>query len=69
MTNPKDRLTGAIHVYGGDFVHQPRSQWGPGKVEERPYDIDEALQQFTDANATGRRDGVNVVTSDSPFTQ
>ncbi len=50
VTNPKDRLTAAIHVYGGDFVHQPRSQWGPGKVEERPYDIDEALQQFTEAN-------------------
>ena len=50
VANPADRLTGAIHVYGGDFVHQPRSQWGPGKVEERPYDIDEALQQFTEAN-------------------
>jgi predicted metal-dependent enzyme (double-stranded beta helix superfamily) len=50
VTNPKDRLTGAIHVYGGDFVHQPRSQWGPGAVEERPYDIDQALEQFTAAN-------------------
>ena len=58
-----DRLTGAIHVYGGDFVNQPRSQWGPGKVEERPYDIDEALRQFTDANEDWpTRDGVNVVT-------
>ena len=51
VTNPKDRLTGAIHVYGGDFVNQPRSQWGPGKVEERPYDMDEAVRRFTDANA------------------
>jgi predicted metal-dependent enzyme (double-stranded beta helix superfamily) len=51
VTNPRDRLTGAIHVYGGDFVRQPRSQWGPGTVEERPYDIDEAQKQFTDANA------------------
>ena len=35
---------GAIHVYGGDFINQPRSQWGPGPLEERPYDTDEALR-------------------------
>jgi predicted metal-dependent enzyme (double-stranded beta helix superfamily) len=51
VTNPTDRLTGAIHVYGGDFVNEPRSQWGPGPEEERPYDMDVALQQFAEANA------------------
>lgn len=51
VSNPKDRLTGAIHVYGGDFVNQPRRQWGPGRREERPFDIDQARQQFADANA------------------
>jgi predicted metal-dependent enzyme (double-stranded beta helix superfamily) len=50
VANPCDRLTGAIHVYGGDFVAQPRSQWGPGPVEERPYDLDEARRQFAEAN-------------------
>lgn len=50
VTNPTDGLTGAIHVYGGDFVTQPRSQWGPGPVEERPYDIEYARRQFADAN-------------------
>jgi predicted metal-dependent enzyme (double-stranded beta helix superfamily) len=49
--NPHRRLTGAIHVYGGDFVNHPRSQWGPGPVEERPYDFDEARRQFSEANA------------------
>ncbi|HEX5614250.1 MAG TPA: hypothetical protein VFZ83_03760, partial [Acidimicrobiia bacterium] len=44
-------LTAAIHVYGGDFVNQPRSQWGPGPLEERPYDIALAHQRFADANA------------------
>ena len=44
VTNPRDRLTGAIHVYGGDFANQPRSQWGPGPLEERPYDIVETRQ-------------------------
>ena len=28
VANPGRKLTGAIHVYGGDFVNQPRSQWG-----------------------------------------
>ena len=51
VTNPLDHLTGAIHVYGGDLVAQPRSQWGPGERTERPYDFAEANQQFADANA------------------
>jgi predicted metal-dependent enzyme (double-stranded beta helix superfamily) len=50
VTNPLGRLTGAIHVYGGDFVNEPRSQWGPGPREERPFDLDEANRQFTEAN-------------------
>jgi len=54
VANPTDRLTGALHVYGGDFVNQPRSQWGPGPVEERPYDFDGARQHFADANAAWR---------------
>lgn len=49
--NPRDTLTAAIHVYGGDFVNQPRSQWGPGPREERPFDLAQARQQFADANA------------------
>jgi predicted metal-dependent enzyme (double-stranded beta helix superfamily) len=54
VSNPLTRLTGAIHVYGGDFVNQPRSQWGPGPVDERPYDMDEARRQFAEANARWR---------------
>ena len=50
VANPLDRLTGAIHVYGGDFVHQPRSQWGPGPREERPYDMDDLTRRFSEAN-------------------
>jgi predicted metal-dependent enzyme (double-stranded beta helix superfamily) len=51
VTNPLDRITGAIHVYGGDFISQPRSQWGPGPLEERPYDLDLLQAQFAEANA------------------
>jgi predicted metal-dependent enzyme (double-stranded beta helix superfamily) len=54
VTNPLGRLTGAIHVYAGDFVNEPRSQWGPGPVEERPYDIEAARRQFAEANDAWR---------------
>jgi predicted metal-dependent enzyme (double-stranded beta helix superfamily) len=50
VSNPADRLTGAIHVYGGDFVNQPRSQWGPGERVEQPYDMTQFIRQFDDAN-------------------
>jgi len=50
VANPLERLTGAIHVYGGDFVNQPRSQWGPGPREERPYDMDLLRREFAEAN-------------------
>jgi predicted metal-dependent enzyme (double-stranded beta helix superfamily) len=46
VTNPRDGLTGALHVYGGDFFDTPRSQWGPGPREERAWDIDDARRQF-----------------------
>jgi predicted metal-dependent enzyme (double-stranded beta helix superfamily) len=54
VSNTTRKLTGAIHVYGGDFVNQPRSQWGPGPVEERPYDMSEAERQFVEANQAWR---------------
>ena len=50
MTNPLDRLTGAIHVYGGDFFTMPRSEWTPETFEERPYDIEHTLRLFEEAN-------------------
>jgi len=50
VANPGGVLTGAIHVYGGDFVNQPRRQWGPGDDVERPFDLDGALAQFHAAN-------------------
>lgn len=46
VTNPLDRLTGAIHVYTGDFVHEPRSQWGPGEQVEQAFDLDYVQSLF-----------------------
>jgi predicted metal-dependent enzyme (double-stranded beta helix superfamily) len=50
VANPNDRLTGAIHIYGGDFVNEPRSQWDPASLEERPYDLAATMEEFAAAN-------------------
>ncbi len=52
VDNPMARFTGAIHVYGGDFVNQPRSQWDPETLEEQPYDAARVRRVFDDANAS-----------------
>ena len=50
VTNPLDRITAAIHVYGGDFFAVPRSEWDPQTLEERPFDIEHAKEVFAEAN-------------------
>lgn len=50
VANPERRLTGAIHVYGGDFVNDPRSQWTADLCEERPYGMEATRRQFAEAN-------------------
>ena len=54
VSNPHSGLTGAIHIYGGDFVDQPRSQWGPGERTERPHDLQHTFRQFAEANEAWR---------------
>lgn len=51
VTNPLARLTGAIHVYGGDFYAVARSEWDPETLLERPYDMEKNLRLFVEANA------------------
>jgi predicted metal-dependent enzyme (double-stranded beta helix superfamily) len=51
VTNPIPRLTGAIHVYGGDFFAAPRSEWDPETLAERRYDVEKNMRLFEDANA------------------
>ncbi|HEV8585786.1 MAG TPA: hypothetical protein VGT02_12515 [Methylomirabilota bacterium] len=48
--NPIRRLTGAIHVYGGDFFGVPRSEWDPEDLAERPYDIEKTMALFEESN-------------------
>lgn len=54
VTNPLGQLTGAIHVYGGDFFTQPRSQWPADLSEESPHDVEFTRRQFAEANAAWR---------------
>ena len=51
VTNPIPRLTGAIHVYGGDFFAAERSEWDPETLTEQRYDVARAMKLFEDANA------------------
>jgi predicted metal-dependent enzyme (double-stranded beta helix superfamily) len=46
VVNPSAKVTGAIHVYGGDFFAVERSEWDPDSLEERPYDMQKAQRMF-----------------------
>jgi predicted metal-dependent enzyme (double-stranded beta helix superfamily) len=50
VTNPLDQITGAIHVYGGDFFATPRSEWDPATFEEHPYDVEHTMRAFEESN-------------------
>ena len=39
VVNPLTRISGAIHVYDGDFLAMERSMWDAETLEERPYDV------------------------------
>jgi predicted metal-dependent enzyme (double-stranded beta helix superfamily) len=51
VTNPIPRLTGAIHVYGGDFFAVARSEWDPETLTEQPYDTKRVMRLFEESNA------------------
>jgi predicted metal-dependent enzyme (double-stranded beta helix superfamily) len=51
VTNPIPRLTGAIHVYGGDFFGAERSEWDPETLAEGRYDAQKAMRHFEQSNA------------------
>ena len=50
VSNPLREFTGAIHVYGGDFFGQPRSEWTADTLEERPFDVERARRAYASAN-------------------
>jgi len=50
VTNPIPRLTGAIHVYGGDFFAASRSEWDAETLTERRYSAEKTIRLFEEAN-------------------
>ena len=54
VTNPIARLTGAFHVYGGDFFGADRSEWDPETLQEGRYDAAKTVRMFEEANALYR---------------
>lgn len=50
VTNPIPRLTGALHVYGGDFFGVTRSEWDAETLLEQRCDGAKMAQRFEEAN-------------------
>jgi predicted metal-dependent enzyme (double-stranded beta helix superfamily) len=50
VTNPLQRFTGGIHIYGGDFFDTTRSQWNPETLEEEPSDGAKIREMFRREN-------------------
>ena len=48
--NPLNKLTGGLHVYGGDFFGTPRSEWDPDSFKEAPYDVEKNVGLFELSN-------------------
>ena len=51
VTNPIERMTSALHVYGGNFFAPGRSEWDAETLEEHPFDFDKSRRIFREANA------------------
>jgi predicted metal-dependent enzyme (double-stranded beta helix superfamily) len=54
VSNPLDKITSAIHVYGGNFFETPRSEWDAKTLEEHPYDVEHTMRLFEESNARMR---------------
>jgi predicted metal-dependent enzyme (double-stranded beta helix superfamily) len=50
VTNPLQRFTGGIHIYGGDFFNTQRSQWDPETLAEEPSDGARIREMFRREN-------------------
>ncbi|QOZ56405.1 hypothetical protein [Bradyrhizobium sp. CCBAU 53338] len=50
VINPIGRLTGAIHIYGGDFLTVERSEWDAMTLDEHRLDREQRRRLFEQAN-------------------
>ena len=51
VINPIPRLTGALHVYGGDFFGVERSEWDPETLCEQSSSGEKMSRRFDEANS------------------
>jgi predicted metal-dependent enzyme (double-stranded beta helix superfamily) len=51
VLNPINKLTGAIHIYGGDFFGAERSEWDSATLVEHLSDGEKTRRVFEEANA------------------
>ena len=51
VINPMNKLTGAIHIYGGDFFAAERSEWDSETLLEHLSDGGRTRRVFEEANA------------------
>jgi len=51
VTNPGSRLTGAVHIYGGDFFNKAHSEWDTDSLAELPYNLEKNMRLFEESNA------------------
>lgn len=47
VTNPVAKLSGAIHIYGGDFFEAERSEWDAENLTERAFDMAKVRALFS----------------------
>ncbi len=58
VTNPVEKLTGGIHVYGGDFYGTARLEWDSESHRQRPFDFDVTRTRFERSNRLFAREGM-----------
>lgn len=46
VVNPLGQVTGALHVYGGDFFAVHRNEWDPQSLIEKPFEMEKVLRMF-----------------------
>jgi predicted metal-dependent enzyme (double-stranded beta helix superfamily) len=62
VNNPLDRITAALHVYGGDLLAAPRSTWDSETLIEGPIDLSRDIRAIDAYNASlvGKNMGVRA---------
>jgi hypothetical protein len=49
VVNPTEKLTGALHIYGGDFFEKPRREWDPETLAPHTWDLEKAMRLFRES--------------------